>query len=795
MPSGEFAERIFRFIQARGYEPQQIRQLAQTMGVGDGELGDFHQACKALMRSGRIIMGAKSAVTLPDPAGRIVGSFRANPRGFGFVIPDTPNSHGDLYVPPGSTGGALTGDTVSARVKKRGKRDGRMMYEGKIVEIIRRGKSRFVGELRKEFSRWFVVPDGNALHGPIMVGDPGAKGARPGDQVVVEITQYSDGGQEHARGVLIKVLGHRGDPGVDTLSIIEQYGLPGEFDEAVLESARRAIADYDPQREAKGREDLRKLLIITIDPDTARDFDDAISLTQNADGSCELGVHIADVAHFVRPGTAMDDEALKRGNSIYLPDHVIPMLPEVLSNGICSLQEGEPRLTKSAFIAYDKRGKVKKARVANTIIRSAKRLTYAQATSILDGKRGVANAKVVALLKAMDDLARRIRARRIRVGMLTLDLPSAELVLDKHGLAIDVEPEDTSFSHTIIEMFMVEANEAVARLFNSIRVPALRRIHDEPSPSSTDSLCKFLEMFGFRLKGKPDRFVLQKLLASVRDKPESFSVNLAVLRTMQRAEYSPLQIGHYALAGEDYCHFTSPIRRYPDLTIHRLIHTYLAGGFKGRKRPADVPNTEQLTELGRHLSTQERQAESAERELKLVMTLRLIERRLGDVFEGTVTGVANFGIFVQLDRYLIDGVLRFAALPDDWWEVDSRRGAVVGERSGVRITVGDRIKVKASRVDLPARQLELDLAEPLRGATPGGGRVSKRRFTARQSSPPRRGPSQPDRGKGKKSSATKTKTPKAKTTKSKKKKSKKTAKAKSRKVASPKKKRRKTKRG
>ena len=339
MPTERFADRIVRHLARQGYEPQKIRRLALAMGIADDEYGDFHGAVKALMKTGRIVMGSASALTLPDPARRVVGRFRSNPRGFGFVIPDTPNSHGDLFVPPGHSGDAITGDTVSAEVLKRGKRDGRLMYEGRIVEIIERGQSRFVGELCRELKRWFVRPDGNILHVPIFVGDPGAKRARSGDQVVVEIVEYPSRGRD-ARGVITKVLGKRGDPGVDTQSIIHHYQLPDEFPAAVTEAAGRAVASYDPKAAARDREDLSTLTAITIDPDDARDFDDAISITELDDGRLELGVHIADVSHFVPPGGALDVEARERANSVYFPRLVIPMLPEVLSNG-CLQPAGE----------------------------------------------------------------------------------------------------------------------------------------------------------------------------------------------------------------------------------------------------------------------------------------------------------------------------------------------------------------------------------------------------------------------------------------------------------------------
>ncbi len=731
MSSQRITERILKFVQAKDYQPRKVEQLALALGIGRDEHGAFHDACKALMKTGRIVLGSGQAVMLPAIPGKVIGTFRGNRRGFGFVIPDTPNAHGDLYVPSGGTGGAITGDTVAAHVKRRGKRDGKMLYEGRITSIVKRGQSRFVGELARQFTRWFVIPDGNTLHVPIVVADPGAKGGKPGDQVVVEIVQYPDEDTE-ARGVIVKVLGKRGEPGVELLSIIEQYQLPGEFSAEVLTDARRALDSYDPAKAAADREDLRKLTIITIDPVDAKDFDDAISITKTGDGTVELGVHIADVAHFVREGKPLDREARERSNSVYLPGMVIPMLPEVLSNGLCSLQERQDRLTKSAFITYDRRGKVKKTRLANTLIRSTKRLTYQQADKILSGKPGRTGAKIVALLTEMDKLARLIHKRRLSDGALELDLPEIELVYDEKGAVVDAEPADDSYPHKIIEMFMVEANEAVARTLGDRRIPFLRRTHGEPTDLFSGPPARLLSLLGYELPDEADRFDVQKLLTRVKGKPESFAVNLAVLRTMQRAEYSPAKIGHFALASKDYSHFTSPIRRYPDLTVHRLVDMHVKGELDKKAVKKSVPSLEQLEQLGDLCSTSERQAESAERELKLIHILRLLEKRLGDEFDGIVTGVANVGVFVQIDTYLVEGLLPFSQLIDDWWEIDTSRGAVVGERSGQRITVGDRLKVQISSVMVSLRQFELAPVGPLPGAGKAkSGRTKPGRATAK----------------------------------------------------------------
>lgn len=736
MSSESFAERILRFVGAGDYEPREVHELAETMGIGADEVGDFHAACKALVKTGRVVLGAQNALTLPPPPSRLRGQFRANPRGFGFVIPDERNSHGDLFVPPGKTEGALTGDTVEARVLRRGKRDGKMVYEGCVVEIVQRGESRFVGELMRRVRRSYVIPDGNTLHVPIFVGDPGAKGAQTGDQVVVEVQEYPSEKRE-ARGVIVKVLGPRGDPDVETLSIIEQHGLPGDFPAAVLRDARKAVGRFDPEKLEVDREDLQKLTTLTIDPDDARDFDDAISVRPLESGLVELGVHIADVAHFVREGGVLDTEARWRSNSIYLPRAVIPMLPELLSNGVCSLQEREPRLTKSAFLTYDRKGNVKKVRFANTIIRSSKRLTYDQASAILGGRKGRIPVKVVATLQAMEKLAKTIHRRRVRKGMLELDLPDIELVFDKDGRVVDVAAEDSSFPHKMIEMFMVEANEAVSRKLSEMKIAHLRRVHDTPRPAAALNLIRFIKMLGYELPENPDRFDYQALLKKVKGREGAFAVNLSVLRSMQAAEYAPVKLGHYALASDAYCHFTSPIRRYPDLLIHRALDRVIRREKKQRRPASQSMSVEELAEIGKLCTQNERRAEAAERELKLVLLLRLLEAKVGERFEGIVTGVANMGLFVQLRRYLIDGLLRFELLGDDWWEVDVRNGCVVGERSGRRFKMGDRLDVVVTGVSLPTRQVQLAPSKPVGGST--GSAAGRSRRTGRSHSPQKTG--------------------------------------------------------
>lgn len=716
----KLTQRILDHMARPGYRPKKARALAREMGIAEGDYGDFRQTIKALRAAGRLVLGRGNAVLLPEGGAQVIGQYRANPRGFGFITPEAPSTHGDLFVPAGAALDAVTGDTVLARVTKAGKRSGQLVYRARVMQVLARGHNRFVGQLHKADGGWYVRPEGNILHVPILVADARASGARRGDQVVVEIVTYPSA-DTPAQGVITEVLGPRGKPGVDVLTVLRQYGLPDVFEEAVLDAARGVVDEFDLEAILGDREDLRDLTVITIDPQEARDFDDAISLDMKGDGLCELGVHIADVSAFVAENSLLDDEARRRGNSVYLPRFVVPMLPDLLSNGLCSLQEGQPRLTKSVFIQYDRKGRRRSVRLVNSVICSTARLSYEQAALILDGKTGGFKKPVVGLLRRMEKLARVIQSRRLAEGMLVLDLPEVELVFDEEGKVIDAEPVDDSFGHTIIEMFMVEANEAVAETLYDSGAAALRRIHPEPDAAGAGGLARYLRLLGHDVPVPPDHHDLQRLLDGVRGTPHSFAVNLAVLRSLQQAIYSPELTGHYALASEHYLHFTSPIRRYPDLTVHRLVDRHLTGELKKKRRRRRVVEEEQeeLAELGQHCSFTERRAADAERELTEIKVLELLSERLGDEVRGVVTGVAQFGVFVQLEKFLIDGLIPVADLGDDWWLLDQRAGCLVGEMSGKRIAIGDLVEVGIANVDVPARRLDLAYVSHQSSSRPG----------------------------------------------------------------------------
>lgn len=703
-----FKERIIKLLKHSDYAPLKLGQLAKALGVSSEDYPQFKEAFDQLRQVGHVVIGARNLVSLPSLSGQIVGTFRANPKGFGFITPREPNSHGDLFIPPSATADAMTGDIVIAKVKREGKLGGQMRYSGEVIEVLERAQNKFVGTLLKHPEAWIVQPDGASFIEPISVDDVGAKGAREKDKVVVEILSYPTE-KYLARGVIIEVLGKAGRYESEIQSIIRQYHLPGEFEEDCIEQAREAATQFNPEK-LNHRDDITEKTIITIDPPDAKDFDDAISLEKNSDGNWVLGVHIADVSHFVQQDSPLDAEAKERGNSAYLPGKTIPMLPEILSNGICSLQPKQKRFVKSAYLTYDQKGNVVSRSFANSLMCSTQRLTYQKADRILKGHSKDVRPEVIGVLKNMETLSRIIEQRRRKNGMIHLDLPEIQLKMDKSGRVVGAHPADDSYPHTMIEMFMVEANEAVASLLDRLNLTFIRRIHPEPDVMSMKNLAKLLKGFGFSLPRNPDRRAIQDILAAVEGADCSFAVNLAVLRSFEKAQYAPLHIGHYALASTHYCHFTSPIRRYADLLVHRVLEYYL------QKRPDSARDDFaglDLTEIGKHITFTEQRAEGAEKELTTVLILQMLSKKIGEELDCVVSGLTSFGVFVQSRKFGIEGLIRMVDLGQDYWKYNTKAQCIDGEHSGCCIRLGQAIKVRIVSVNVPARQLNVCPIEPL----------------------------------------------------------------------------------
>lgn len=743
-----YKKMVLSHVGHKAYTPAQAHILAKDLGVPEEEFEDFQRAIESLAEEGQVVFGDDKLVTLPPMGREVIGRFKKNPKGFGFVIPEDKNQHGDLFIPPEASMDAVTGDTVRAKTfRRRGGPGGGGAIAGEIVEIIERGRTKFTGTLRRQGGIWVADPDGKTIMGMVALRDAESRNARVGDKVVFEMVEYPEGDML-GEGVIVQTLGEAGEPDVETEAVIAAFALPGEFPEECVEQAREASRDFHAQVKAgdlEGRLDLRDGFIITIDPPDAKDFDDAISIERTGDGGWRLGVHIADVAHFIPPGSPLDEEARKRGNSVYLPRRVIPMLPEVLSNGICSLQEGVDRFTKSVFIELDRKAHVRGARFANAVIRSAKRLTYLEAQALIDGNEREAerhakskpeySEQLKRTVRDMNELSRLILARRMEQGMIRLELPDAELVYGEDGRVKDVEPEDDAFTHTVIEMFMVEANEAAGRLFENAGVPLLRRIHPDPPPGNMDELQRFVSVAGFKISKSPTREELQSLLEATRGKPAAPAVHFAALRTLTQAEYSPALIGHFALASASYAHFTSPIRRYPDLTVHRALAAFLSMTDNGEATPRtdealerlgrDLREHEwcltesELVQVGRSCTNTERNAADAERDLTAFLILQYLKDRVGESFPGIVTGATAGGVFVRLDKYLAEGRVASSDLPrgkdargPSRWRIDQRSGALVDESSGRSFGIGDRVEITITEIDLPARKMDLVITDP-----------------------------------------------------------------------------------
>lgn len=742
-----FTDRILSHVAHERYKPSTLKSLAEDLRITADDMPAFEETVKELEEQGRLRLGRDGVIRLPEYPDEVVGTFRLHPRGFGFIVTKQKFEDGDLFVPRGSSGDAISGDTVRAEVHKRERRRGgsddkHSPYTARIVEVIERGHDQFVGTLNKRGSNWFVEPDGRNLNEPILIRDPHAKNAKPGDKVVFELVHYPQDNYV-PEGVITKVLGEAGRPDVETQAVIEAHDLHTEFSIEAHDEARTITTTFDRKGEKawEGREDLRETFIFTIDPPDAKDFDDAISLEHDkSTGEWTLGVHIADVSTFVERGSALDREAYVRGNSVYLPRLVLPMLPETLSNGLCSLQEGVPRLTKSAFIRCDAKGHVLSQRLANTVIHSSKRLTYLEAQALIDGELETAKKhartepnysdELIEHLRMADEFARVLRERRLRHGMIVLNLPEVDLVFDDEGHVIDAEPEDDSFTHTIIEMFMVEANEAVARTFYNLEVPLIRRTHPEPMHADVEELRMYARGVGQPLPEEPDRKDLQRLLDATRDTPAARVIHLAVLRTLTKATYSPALIGHFALASDHYTHFTSPIRRYPDLSVHRAIGALMEFTENGKRMPkggrsdsltnklrhdSRVLDEGELIQLGTHCSETEVAAEAAENELRKFLVLQfLAEKHMGDTFDGVVTGVSPTGVFVSIDRYLIEGMVKTSDLPDssaksNGWKINEVTGRLASRRSGSSLGTGDIVTVRITAIDLAARRMDLEI--------------------------------------------------------------------------------------
>jgi ribonuclease R len=716
--------RILHAVTARSYTPLKAKALFKRLNLGEEQYPEFRKTLRELIRTGRLALGRDQVIRAVDPHGTTTGIYRRAQAGHGFVRPHTVEGtfKPEIFIREDKSLDAATGDEVLVRVT----REATHIKDaaGEIVRVLERATRSFVGTYFERDGEGLVRVDGTVFAHSISVGDPGAKGVKPQDKVVIEMLRFPSP-DSRGEGVIVEVLGPHGDPGVDTLSVIRAFGLPEAFPEEVLAEARQVASGFS-EDDLGGRTDFTQEPVITIDPPDARDFDDAVSVTIDPKTRhWILTVHIADVGAFVKPGGPLDVEARKRATSVYLPQKVIPMFPEVISNGLASLQEGKLRYVKTVRMEFTPGLQKGHVSFFNGAIRNRKRFTYDEVQAILDflasdgreptvpvadGREQPADAdrvpgpELLQMLKRMRDLALLLRKKRFKRGSLELEMPEAVLEYDDNGRVSGAHFAEHNLSHQIIEEFMLAANEAVAEHFTKHEVPFLRRVHPAPNEEKLEAFAQFADLLGYPLKRAQDRFELQRVLRETADKPERAAVHFALLRSLKQAAYSPVQDEHYALASEHYCHFTSPIRRYPDLQVHRLLDRWIRQGTASA-------NEGELLALGDHCSKMERRAETAERELVKLKILTYLSGKLGEQLDAVITGVADYGFFAQAERIPAEGLVHISSLVDDYYWFDESSHTLEGKRTKRRFRLGDRVRVEVARVDIPRRMLDLRLAK------------------------------------------------------------------------------------
>ena len=704
---------ITQFICGRRYSPMSTSDLAEHFKIDDSESQQFCDLLKELELKGDIVRIKKEQYANPKKANLLVGVLDANQKGFGFVVPAKEGISDDIYVDSEGLGSAMHGDIVVVRLpstkkRKKGRRQRKKESNvGKIIRVLYRENETIVGTLKKSRHFNYVAPDNSKLPRDIYVSMDDPKGAEHGDKVIVKIDQWPTR-HLHSEGTIVEILGKDGEPAVDIKSIIHQFKLPFEFSKNTLAETIELQQPVSPD-EIGARLDLRDELIITIDPDDAKDFDDAISLKKEKTGNWLLGVHIADVSYYVNEDSSVDKEARKRGTSVYLPGTVIPMLPEVLSNGICSLKEGEERLTKSIFFTYSSDGRLISSEIKHSVINVKKRLTYHIATKVLMESDEDDTDPVTNLLLEASKLAKLLYKNRMKEGALELNLPEINIRVGKDGKIDTIEKTTRDISHIIIEEFMIAANQAAATFMHQQNLPSVCRSHPEPDEDEMHDFAEFI----FNCKNKRidpfNKKRLQAFLDEISDHPESYIINLMLLRSMKKAEYSTTETSHFALGLEHYAHFTSPIRRYPDLIVHRLLDLFFQGQLKSKNVKASW--NEKITGWAKHCCATEKRAQEAEREIIKLKLLRHMEEHADKIMVGIITGIQEYGLFVQIDEFQLDGLVHIRTLTDDFYELDKKKLSLIGSRNGKVYSFGDVVNVKITKIDLLKREVDFVIVQ------------------------------------------------------------------------------------
>ncbi|BAM47957.1 ribonuclease R [Amphibacillus xylanus] len=706
----ELREQIITFFKEESERPLTVDEIMDRNELDSNDSQLFASVIKtlnALEQDGELILTRKNRYSIPERIGLIKGTIQMHKKGFAFLLPDE-EGQSDIYINPTDLKGAMNRDRVFVRIVTEQIGDRRV--EGVVEQIIERHSTRIVGTYEDKGSFGFVIADDKRIPNDIFIKKSESLGAVTGHKVIVNITKFPEGTMS-AEGKIVEILGHKNDPGMDILSIIHKYDIAIDFPNEVMDQAQRTPEKIEPS-ELENRRDLRDKQIVTIDGADAKDLDDAISVEKLSNGNYRLGVYISDVSYYVDKDSPMDKEAYSRGTSVYLVDRVIPMLPHRLSNGICSLNPGEDRLTLGCEMEIDHNGHVVSHDIFQSVINSSARMTYKEVNQILvdqDEELRQQYVEFVPLFEAMEDLAEILRKKRFGRGAIDFNFKEAQVIVDDTGHPIDVVIRERSVAERLIEEFMLIANETVAEHFHWMELPFIYRIHEDPDEEKLKNFYQFLGQFGYQVKGTANEVhpqALQQVLDLVKGEQEEMVISKLLLRSLKQAKYDFNSIGHFGLATKFYTHFTAPIRRYPDLIVHRLIRTYLIEG----KVDENIQNhwKAKLPEIAKHTSERERIAVDAERETDDLKKAEYMLDKIGEEFDGVISSVTNFGIFVELEN-TVEGLVHVTDLTDDYYNFDERSYAMIGERTGNVFRIGDAITIKVADVNLEEHSVDFEV--------------------------------------------------------------------------------------
>ncbi|WP_188454077.1 ribonuclease R [Virgibacillus oceani] len=706
-------EKILDFFKENGQRPLSVNELEEVLDFNSAD--EFKELVKSLNEledAGELVRTRKNRFGLPEKMNLIRGKIQMHAKGFAFLIPEDEDQR-DVYIHHSDLASAMNNDKVLVRLEK--KSEGDIRPEGTVIRILERAVHTVVGTFEDNRSFGFVVADDKRIPNDIFIPKGMTNGAVSGHKVIVYITKYPEG-RKSAEGEIIQILGHKNDPGIDIISIIYKHGIKIDFPEEVLDQAKNS-PDTIKEEEIAQRHDLRDEVIVTIDGADAKDLDDAVTVKELENGNYKLGVYIADVSYYVKEGTPMDKEAFERGTSVYLVDRVIPMIPHRLSNGICSLNPKADRLTLGCEMEINPKGEVVNHEIFQSVIKTTERMTYSDVNKILVDKDDTIRSKyesLVPMFEKMEELASILRGKRMGRGAIDFDFKEAKVLVDENGKAKDVVLRERSVAERLIEEFMLAANETVAEHFHWMDVPFIHRVHEDPDHGKLEHFFEFLAGLGYIVKGTANEIhpqSLQKVLEEAQGEPEEMIVSKLMLRSMKQAKYDPQSIGHFGLATEFYTHFTSPIRRYPDLIVHRLIRTYLIE--KRMDKQTIQEWKERLPEISRHTSEMERAAVDAERDTDDLKKAEFMQDKIGEEFTGIISSVTNFGMFVELEN-TVEGLVHVSTLTDDYYHFDERSYALIGERTGNIYRIGDEVEVRVDSVNIDEHAVDFEMVSSKR---------------------------------------------------------------------------------